>query len=77
MSMRNSFNDDTHGETGESGVEIGMLLLCIALWGLVFATVSPLSLLCRHRVDLWNVFIVKVLQGISPVSPLSPREVLF
>ncbi len=75
--MRNSFNDDTHGETGESGVEIWMLLICVALQGLVFATVSPLSPQCRQRVDLWNVFIVKVLQGISPVSPLSPREVLF
>jgi len=70
--MRNSFNDDTHGETGESGAEIGMLLLCIALRGLVFAIVSPLSPPCRHRVDLRNVFILKALQGISPVSPLSP-----
>lgn len=75
--MRNNCNDDTHGETGESGAEIGMLLLCIALRGLVFATVSPLLPPCRQRVDLWKVFIVKVLQGISPVSPLSPREVMF
>jgi|GEM_PF-531355 len=75
--MRNSFNDDTPGETGESGAEIGMLLFCIALRGLVFAIVSPLSPPCRQRVDLWNVFIVKALQSISPVSPLSPREVMF
>ena len=75
--MRNSFNDDTHGETGESGAEIGMLLHCIALRGLVFAIVSSLSPLCRQRIDLWNVFIVKALQAFSPVSPLSPREVMF
>jgi len=74
VSMRNNCNNDSTGETGESGAEIGMLLHCIALRGLVFAIVSPP---CRQMVDLWKVFIAKVLQGISPVSPLSPREVLF
>ena len=77
MNMRNNCNDDSAGETGESGAEIGMLLLCIALRELVFAIVSPLSPPCRQRVDLWIVFIVKALQSISPVSPLSPREVMF
>ena len=75
--MRNNCNDDSAGETGESGAEIGMLLLCIALRELVFATVSPLSPPCRQRVDLWNAFIVKVLQVFSSISPLSPREVIF
>ena len=77
MSMRNSYKDDSSGETGESGAEIGMLLLCIALRGLVFAIVSPLSPPCRQMVDLWKVFILKVLQVFSSVSPLSPREVIF
>lgn len=75
--MRNSYKDDSAGETGESGAEIGMLLNCIALERLVFAMFSPLSPPCRQRVNLCKVFIVKVLQGISPVSPLSPQQLMF
>ena len=35
--MRNSFKQDPPGEHGESGEEIGMLLICIPLQGLLFA----------------------------------------
>ncbi len=75
--MRNSFNDDTPGEHGVSGVEIGMLLICVALERLAFAIVTPLSPPCRQSVDLWKPFIVKRLRMILSVSPPSPRQLMF
>ncbi len=48
--MRNSFKEDTPGGSGESGGEIGMLLLFLPLQGLHFAIISPLSPPCCHHV---------------------------